>query len=115
MGIASTFTSRGRMKPSSSQSEGLFTDLFAHGAVAACVDDRAWLQAMLDFEGALAHGLGAANVIPAEAAEAIASRCDADLYDVAEIGRDAGEKGTPVPGLVRALVWQVSADAPPRV
>src|SRR3954465_4598002 len=107
MGIASTFTSRGRMKPSSSQSEGLFTDLFARGGVAACVDDRAWLQAMLDFEAALAHGLAAAGVIPVDAADAIASRCDAELFDVAEIGRDAGEKGTPVPGLVRALVWQV--------
>ena len=111
MGIASTFTSKGSMRPSSSQSEGLFTDISAHGAVAARVDDRAWLQAMLDFEAALAWGLAAAGLAPAEAAEAIASRCDAELFDVAEIGRDAGEKGTPVPGLVRALVWQVPDDA----
>jgi 3-carboxy-cis,cis-muconate cycloisomerase len=111
MGIASTFTSKGSMRPSSSQSEGLFTDLFAHGAVAGCVDDRAWLQAMLDFEAALAHGLAAAGLAPAEAADAIASKCDAALFDPAEIGRDAGEKGTPVPGLVRALLWQVPDDA----
>src|SRR4051794_18782737 len=111
MGTASTFTSKGSMRPSSSQSEGLFTDLFARGAVAACVDDAAWLQAMLDFEAALAHGLAAAGLIPPQAADSIASKCDASLYDVAEIGRDAGEKGTPVPGLVRALVWQVPDDA----
>src|SRR5919201_3364135 len=111
MGIASTFTSRGRMRPSSSQSEGLFTDLFARGGAAARVDDRAWLQAMLDFEAALAYGLAAAGLAPAEAAEAIASKCDAALYDVAEIGRGAGDKGTPVPGLVRALVSQLPADA----
>src|SRR5256714_1200239 len=103
MGTASTFTSKGSMKPSSSQSEGLFTDLFARGAVAACVDDAAWLQAMLDFEAALAHGLAAAGLIPAEAADSIASKCDASLYDVAEIGRGAGEKGTPVRERVPAL------------
>jgi 3-carboxy-cis,cis-muconate cycloisomerase len=107
MGIASTFTSKGSMRPSSSQSEGLFTDLFARGAV----DDRAWLQAMLDFEAALAYGLAAAGLAPASAAEAIAAKCDADLYDVAEIGRGAGQKGTPVPGLVRALVLQLPEDA----
>jgi 3-carboxy-cis,cis-muconate cycloisomerase len=99
------------MRPSSSQSEGLFTDLFARGGAAARVDDRAWLQAMLDFEAALAYGLAAAGLAPAEAAEAIASKCDADLYDVAEIGRGAGDKGTPVPGLVGALVSQLPGDA----
>src|SRR3954451_9218619 len=111
MGIASTFTSRGRMKPSSSQSEGLFTDLFARGGVAACVDDRAWLQAMLDFESTLAYGLASAGLAPGSAAEAIAGKCDANMYDVAEIGRGAGDKGTPVPGLVRALGAELPDDA----
>jgi 3-carboxy-cis,cis-muconate cycloisomerase len=91
------------MKPSSSQSEGLFGDLFARGGAAAEVADRAWLQAMLDFEAALAHGLAAAGLAPPEAAEAIAARCDAGLYDVAEIGRGAADKGTPVPALVEAI------------
>ncbi|MGZ4200537.1 MAG: 3-carboxy-cis,cis-muconate cycloisomerase, partial [Thermoleophilaceae bacterium] len=91
------------MKPSSSQSEGLFGDLFARGGAAAEVADRAWLQAMLDFEAALAHGLASAGLAPAEAAEAIAARCDARLYDVAEIGRGAADKGTPVPALVKAI------------
>ena len=99
------------MKPSSSQSEGLFTELFARGRVAAQVDDRAWLQAMLDFEAALAHGLAAAGLAPPKAAEAIAERCDADLYDPAEIGRGAADKGTPVPGLVRALREQLPEEA----
>jgi 3-carboxy-cis,cis-muconate cycloisomerase len=103
------------MKPSSSQSEGLFTDLFARGGVAARVDDRAWLQAMLDFEAALAHGLAAAGLASAEVAEAIGSKCEAHLYDPAEIGRGAGDKGTPVPGLVRALVSQLPADAAAQV
>jgi 3-carboxy-cis,cis-muconate cycloisomerase len=95
------------MKPSSSQSEGLFAELFSRGRVAAQVDDRAWLQAMLEFEAALAHGLAAAGLAPKAAATAIAKRCDADLYDPADIGRGAADKGTPVPGLVKAIAAEL--------
>jgi 3-carboxy-cis,cis-muconate cycloisomerase len=62
------------------------------------VDDRAWLQAMLDFEAALARA-----VAPADAAEVIAAACVVDQFDVTEIGRSAADKGTPVPGLLAAL------------
>jgi 3-carboxy-cis,cis-muconate cycloisomerase len=62
------------------------------------VSGRAWLQAMLDFEAALASA-----VAPPEAAEAIAAACVADGFDVDEIGRSAADKGTPVPGLLSAL------------
>jgi 3-carboxy-cis,cis-muconate cycloisomerase len=72
--------------------------LFSRGRVAAEVDDRAWLQAMLDFEAALARALA-----PADAAEAIAAACVVDGFDIAEIGRSAADKGTPVPGLLSAL------------
>jgi 3-carboxy-cis,cis-muconate cycloisomerase len=99
------------MRPSSSTSDGLFGKLFARGGVPAQVDDRAWLQAMLDFEAALAHALAAAGLAPADAAEAIAAKCDADLYDPAEIGSGAADKGTPVPGLVRALTAALPEDA----
>jgi 3-carboxy-cis,cis-muconate cycloisomerase len=53
---------------------------------------------MLDFEAALARA-----VAPAEAADAIAAACDADGFDIAEIGRSAAETGTPVPALLAAL------------
>jgi 3-carboxy-cis,cis-muconate cycloisomerase len=62
------------------------------------VDDRAWLQAMLDFEAALARASA-----PPEAASVIAAACQADDFDIAEIGRSAADKGTPVPGLLSAL------------
>jgi 3-carboxy-cis,cis-muconate cycloisomerase len=74
--------------------------------VAGEVSDRAWLQAMLDFEAALARA-----VAPAEAAEAIAAACVAEEYDVAEIGRSAADKGTPVPGLLAALRAKLPDDA----
>jgi 3-carboxy-cis,cis-muconate cycloisomerase len=66
--------------------------------VAAEVSDRAWLQAMLDFEAALARA-----VAPEDAAEAIAAACVADGFDVDEIGRSAAATATPVPGLLAFL------------
>jgi 3-carboxy-cis,cis-muconate cycloisomerase len=74
--------------------------------VAAEVNDRAWLQAMLDFEAALAQA-----VAPTDAAEAIATACVADRFDLAEIGRTVADKGTPVPGLLAALRAKLPDDA----
>ena len=61
---------------------------------------------MLDFEAALAHA-----VAPPEAAAAIAEACRADGLDLAEIGRSAADKGTPVPGLLQALRARLSDEA----
>jgi 3-carboxy-cis,cis-muconate cycloisomerase len=61
---------------------------------------------MLDFEAALARA-----VAPPEAAETIAAACVADDYDIAEIGRSAAHKGTPVPGLLAALRAKLPDDA----
>jgi adenylosuccinate lyase len=85
------------MRPSSSPSEGLFAGMSARGGAAAEVSDRAWLQAMLDVEAALARSL--------------AARCDARLIDAAEPARSTASAGTPVPGLVRALRFGLPADA----
>jgi 3-carboxy-cis,cis-muconate cycloisomerase len=74
--------------------------------VADEVSGRAWLQAMLDFEAALARA-----VAPEDAAEAIAAACVADQFDVEEIGRSAADKGTPVPGLLAALRSKLPDDA----
>ena len=91
--------------------EGLFGGLFARGAVAEEVGDRAWLQAMLDSEAALARASAAAGLVPAEAAEAIAAVCRAEHFDLAEIGRDAARTGTPVVGVVRGLTARAGAEA----
>jgi 3-carboxy-cis,cis-muconate cycloisomerase len=75
------------------------------------VGDEAWLQAMLDVEGALARASAHAGVVPAAAAEAIAAACDARRFDVAALGREAAGSATPVVGLVRALREAVGDDA----
>jgi 3-carboxy-cis,cis-muconate cycloisomerase len=78
--------------------DGLFSGFFARGRVAAEVSDRAWLQAMLDFEAALARATA-----PPEAASVIAAACQANDFDIAEIGRSTADNGTPVPGMLAAL------------
>ncbi len=97
------------MRPSSSPSD-VFAGVLARGGVAEQVSGRAWLQAMLDFEAALARAQAATGVITAAEAEAIAAACDADRYDVAEIGAGAAEIGNPAGAVVKAL--KAAVDAP---
>jgi 3-carboxy-cis,cis-muconate cycloisomerase len=99
------------VRPPSSPSEGLFDGLFARGAVGEQVSDRAWLQAMLDVEAALARASASVGLVPSAAAAAITARCDAANFDLAELGRAAATTGTPVPALLRALTEQLPDDA----
>jgi 3-carboxy-cis,cis-muconate cycloisomerase len=66
--------------------------------------DRAWLQAMLDTERALALAEAELALIPTDAARAITEACDASSYDAAAIGRDARAGGNPAIPLVAALI-----------
>jgi 3-carboxy-cis,cis-muconate cycloisomerase len=94
--------------------EELFRPIFVPPRFREATGGRAWLQAMLDAEGALAAAEARAALIPPEAAEVIASRCDAALFDPEEIGEEGKAAGNPVPPLVRALtaaVSEVSEDA----
>jgi len=81
--------------------------VFARGGAAGEVDDRAWLQAMLDFEAALARAAGA----PEAAAQAIAQACRAERFDPAQLGRDAAATGSPVVPMLAALRAQLPPDA----
>jgi 3-carboxy-cis,cis-muconate cycloisomerase len=82
---------------------GLFGGIYGRGAVAAEVSDRAWLQAMLDVEAALARACADERLIPGAAAEQIAAACRADAFDIGQLGRDAADSATPVVALVKAL------------
>jgi 3-carboxy-cis,cis-muconate cycloisomerase len=84
-------------------SDGLFDGIFSRGGAADAVSGRAWLQAMLDVELALARACARHTLIPQSAAEAIAAACVAERYDVGEIARAAAASGTPVIPLVAAL------------
>ncbi len=60
------------------------------------LDDRAWLQAMLDVEAALARACAAEGLIPAESADEIAAAANAERFDPVAIGREAARHATPV-------------------
>lgn len=99
------------MRQFSSTAEGLVNPLFGSAPVDAAVSDASWLQAMLDFEAALAHAKADEGLIPATAANEIASACRAELFDVAEIGRRSIAAGNPAAPLVLALTDAVSVEA----
>ncbi len=82
---------------------GLSPALIAPDALAAVFDDRATVQAMLDFERALAQAEAACGVIPADAAGPIAAACDAALYDPEALAAAARLGGTVAIPLAKAL------------
>jgi 3-carboxy-cis,cis-muconate cycloisomerase len=86
---------------------GLTGALFADAEMADILSDRRWLEAMLDFEAALARAEAEVGVIPKAAAEVIASCCEVDLYDIAEIGRRTTLAGNPAIPLVAMLTDKV--------
>lgn len=86
----------------------LFGPIFVPDVFREAVSGRAWLQAMLDAEAALAAAEARVGLIPAEAAVAVARCCDADLFAPGEIGHAGRAAGNPVPALVRALTEEVS-------
>jgi 3-carboxy-cis,cis-muconate cycloisomerase len=79
--------------------------------VPAEISARAWLQAMLDAEAALARAQARAGLISDDDATAIAAACDAGRYDAAAIGEEAAKTGNPVVPLVKALTDAVEGPA----
>jgi 3-carboxy-cis,cis-muconate cycloisomerase len=89
----------------------MFDRIFVPAEFREALSDRAWLQAMLDAERALAAAEARAGVIPPDAAEAIAAACEWDRFDPAELGEEGRAPGNPVEPLVRALTAAVEGDA----
>jgi 3-carboxy-cis,cis-muconate cycloisomerase len=81
--------------------------LFVDAEMADIVSDRRWLEAMLDFEAALAKAEAAAGVIPQTAANIIIDCCDVQFFDIAELGKRTSLAGNPAIPLVAMLTAQV--------
>ena len=90
---------------------GLFGPLFVPDALAEATSDRAWLEAMLEVESALAVVEARAGVIPSAAASSIAHAAQVQRFDVDELGRAARDSGNPVVPLVRGLRQALPQDA----
>ncbi len=83
--------------------------LAATEALSRVFSDEAVLQAMLDFESALARAEARAGVIPEDAAAAITKAAVADSFDFAKLIRQSLRAGTPAIPLVRMLTERVRA------
>jgi 3-carboxy-cis,cis-muconate cycloisomerase len=93
----------------------LIESLAATEALSQVFSDTGVLQAMLDFETALARVEARCGVIPTHAAEAISTMARADVFDsadVAELVRLSLRAGTPAIPLVQALKEKVRAKNP---
>jgi 3-carboxy-cis,cis-muconate cycloisomerase len=67
------------------------------------VSDRAWLQAILDAEAALARASARAGLMPSSDAAAITDASLAERFDPAALGAQGAASGNPVLPVVRAL------------
>ncbi|MBV9086157.1 MAG: hypothetical protein JOY79_01615, partial [Acidobacteriaceae bacterium] len=86
----------------------LLEPLFRWEAVEAFFADEARLQAMLDFESALARAEARAGVIPPTAAAPISAKCKAELFDLDELARAAAKAGNVAIPVVKQLTKLVA-------
>src|SRR5271165_861597 len=86
----------------------LLAPMFSSGPMRAVCDDVAYLQAMLDFEAALARAEAAVGVIPQSAAAPIGQACEASLFDLAGLAEAATRSGNLAIPLVKALTAAVA-------
>src|SRR5438128_2707934 len=109
MVTASTSTSKAIGRQCSLRGE-LFPRILTTDELLAATSDERWLEAMLDAEAALARAAAAGGVIPAAAADAIASACRGADFDLPALGREARGGGNPVITLVDVLRERTPAD-----
>jgi 3-carboxy-cis,cis-muconate cycloisomerase len=88
-----------------------FGPLFVPRQLLDAVSDRAWFEAMLEVESALARAEAAAGIVPEDAAAAISAACRVDLYDLGELLEQGRAVGNPAEPLVRALRQRAGAEA----
>src|SRR5215510_12307831 len=90
----------------------LIESLATTGSLADLFSDQSVLQAMLDFEVALAQAEARLGIVPQEVADRIAVAAKADVFDAAALVRDTLQAGTPGIPLVKALTERVRASDP---
>jgi len=87
----------------------LFDTLLGTPDMIAAFDDAALVQAMLDFEAALAAAQAAEGLLPGPAAQAIAAACRADRFDIPALVAAGRRSGTLAVPLVKELTRLVAA------
>ena len=90
----------------------LIESLATSEALAEVFSDTSVLQAMLDFEVALAPAEAPVGIVPKVAAERIAAAANVSEFDIGALSHGMFRAGTPGIPLVKALTEKVSAAAP---
>ncbi len=90
----------------------IFEGFLSTSETLGAFSDRAFVDAMLRFEAALARAQAAEGLIPESAAHSIVSSCKVELFDVAKIVRESGRAGSVAIPLVKALREAVSLSTP---
>ncbi|MFK4071132.1 3-carboxy-cis,cis-muconate cycloisomerase [Streptomyces sp. NPDC029674] len=96
-------------EPRTEEDAGLLSPVRAGTPVEAVVADRAWLQAMLDAEAALARAQARLGTVPERAARIITDAARAERLDLRALSVAAREAANPVVGLVPAFTRVVAA------
>jgi 3-carboxy-cis,cis-muconate cycloisomerase len=91
------------------RSQRLLDPLFTTEAMRAIFSDHGRVQAMLDFEAALARAEARAGLFSAAAAAAIGAQCRAERFDLDALAAAAAQAGNAAIPLVQALTAQVAA------
>jgi 3-carboxy-cis,cis-muconate cycloisomerase len=81
----------------------IFEGFLSTPEVLEAFSERQVLQAMLDFEAALARAQAAAGLIPDAAARSIIGTCKIELFDVSRVVRESGRAGDMAIPLVGSL------------
>src|SRR5258706_15833996 len=87
----------------------LFDKLFRYEAIDRIFSDREYVQALLDFEAALARAEAKAGVIPAPDASIIAAACQAERFNFEEFATQAALSGNVAIPLVNKLTELVAS------
>jgi 3-carboxy-cis,cis-muconate cycloisomerase len=87
---------------------GLLAPVRAGTQVERVLDDRAWLQAMLDAEAALVRAQARLGQVPQSVADTITSAATADRFDLVDLARRARDAANPVVALVHDLTAVVA-------
>jgi len=90
----------------------LIDSLASTEALAEVFSDASVLQAMLDFEAALARAQASVGLIPSTAAAAITAAGQANGFDTAKLASQSLRAGTPAMPLVKMLTDRVRATDP---
>ena len=87
----------------------IFDRFLASADSLRALDERAFVQGMLDFEAALARAQSDVGAIPTGVGASVAAACRAELFDIDAIVADGARAGTLAIPLVKQLTARVAA------